>query len=255
MKKILFTIVTLALCTGMPAQTRSKTHIKNSHLILNAEIASGSPYVFAASSVVTGLLNYYLLNDAFFENSFSYSFYSTNVDGLKARTQNPMGLTARELFNNIQTGLKLGYQTYRPEFFNCGIYATGHYKLEQFKVGYDKDNMSNHRAQRFLVGATALMSLGSMKQPQRVIIEAGLRYSISLAYKSPLGENKSQLNDGLTSHYAVKIASRGMLQDIGIYADIDHFNLWKDYKPDHKLHDFTIGVTWKITPQQADGRK
>ena len=236
------------------SMAKGKSHIRNNHLILNAEVASGSPYTFAVSSVITGLLNYYVLNDAFFENSYTYTFYSTNIDGLKARTMNPMGLTAREMFNNIQTGLKLGYQTYRPEFFNCGIYATAHYKMEQFKVGYDSDNMFNHRIQRVLVGATALVSLGSMKQPQRVIIEAGLRYSIPLTYKSPNGNGKSMLNEGYSSHYAVKIASRGMLQDIGIFADIDHFNLWKNYKPNHRLRDFSIGVTWKITPQQADER-
>lgn len=253
MKKLILTAFAFcSICMGIQAQSDVK--IKNHHLIFNGDIASGNPYIMAGSSVITGLLNYYLLNNAFFENSFIYGFYSTNVDGLKAKTMNPMGLTARELFNNIQLGLKLGYQTYSPEFFNCGVYVSAHYKIDQFKVGYDDDNMHRHRAQRVLFGVTALMSLGSMAQPSRVIIEAGLRYSFGLSYISPLGNDKNQLNNGLISHYAIKIASRGMLQNIGIFADINHFNMWKNYRPNQKLNNFTMGITWTITPQQVEER-
>lgn len=166
-----------------------------------------------------------------------------------------MGLSARELFNNVQAGFKLGYQTYSPEFVNFGIYASAHYKLDQFKVGYKSSDMDGHRAQRALIGATALISLGSMESPSRVIIEAGCRYSLGLSYKSALGDDKDLPSDGFVSHFAVKLASRGLLQDIGIYTDINHFNMWNDYKPGHKLNDVTFGIVWKITPQQADNRR
>ena len=253
MKKFLFMLIASGICCGLQAQ--SNLRIKNHNLIFNAEIASGSPYTIAASSVITGLANYYLLNDAFFENAFAYNLYTTNVDDLKVRTMNPMGLTASNLFNNLQAGLKLGYQTYNPEFFNCGIYASAHYKSDQFEVAYNDDNMERHRAQRVLFGATALLSLGSMEQPSRVIIEAGVRYSLAVAYKSPLGNDIDQLNNGLVSHFAIKVAGRDMWQNIGVYADINHFNLWKDYIPGQKLNNYTFGITWTITPQQVDERK
>ena len=252
MKKVLLSIVALSMMT-IGAVAQSNVHFKNHHLIFNGDLAFGSPYTAAVSSIVTGLANYYLLNDAFFENSFAYSTYSVNKDGVKAKTMNPMGLTAKELFNNVQTGLKVGYQTYSPEFVNAGIYASAHYKLDQFQVGIDDDHMTNHRAQRVL-GATVLLSLGSMGQASRVIVEAGCRYSLGLAYKSPLGTDKKQLNDGLVSHFAIKLASRGMMQNVGVYADINHFNLWKDFRPNQKLNNMTFGLTWTITPQQVDER-
>ena len=251
MKKVLLSIVALSMMT-IGAVAQSNVHFKNHHLIFNGDLAFGSPYTAAVSSIVTGLANYYLLNDAFFENSFAYSTYSVNKDGVKA--MNPMGLTAKELFNNVQTGLKVGYQTYSPEFVNAGIYASAHYKLDQFQVGIEDDHMTNHRAQRVLVGATVLLSLGSMGQASRVIVEAGCRYSLGLAYKSPLGTDKKQLNDGLVSHFAIKLASRGMMQNVGVYADINHFNLWKDFRPNQKLNNMTFGLTWTITPQQVDER-
>ena len=250
-KKLSMLLIVLCLFQVSWAQQR----IKNHNLIFNCDIASGSPYTMACSSVVTGLANYYLLKDAFFENAFAYSFYSTDVDGLKAKTMSPMGLTASELLNNLQVGLKVGYQTYTPEFVNYGIYASAHYKIDQFEVGYNDDNMFKHRAQRALLGATALLSLGSMGQPSRIIIEAGCRYSIGLAYKSPLGDDKDQLSNGLVSHFGVKLASRGMMQNIGVYADFNHFNMWKDFRPNQKLNNWTIGLTWTITPQQVDDRK
>lgn len=253
MKKVLLSIVALSMMT-IGAVAQSNVHFKNHHLIFNGDLAFGSPYTAAVSSIVTGLANYYLLNDAFFENSFAYSTYSVNTDGVKAKTMNPMGLTARELFNNVQTGIKVGYQTYSPEFVNAGIYASAHYKLDQFQVGIDDDHMTNHRTQRVLVGATVLLSLGSMGQASRVIVEAGCRYSVGLAYKSPLGTDKKQLNDGLVSHFAIKLASRGMMQNVGVYADINHFNLWKDFRPNQKLNNMTFGLTWTITPQQVDER-
>lgn len=233
---------------------QSRVGIKNHNLILNCDLGFGNPYTTAFSSVVTGLTNYYLLNDAFFENSFIYGIYPSNVDGLKVKTQNPMGVTARELFNNVQTGLKIGYQSYSPGFVNAGIYATGHYKIDQFKVGYNDENMQNHRAQRVLVGATALLSLGSMEQANRVIIEAGCRYSIGLNYKSPQDSDDLSLNDGFVSHFGVKVASRGMLQNLGVFADINHFNLWNNSNG-NKLNNYTFGLTWTITPQQIDDRR
>ena len=93
-----------------------------------------------------------------------------------------------------------------------------------------------------------------MGQASRVIIEADCRYSLGLACKSPLGTDKKQLNDGLVSHFAIKLASRGMMQNVGVYADINHFNLWKDFRPNQKLKNMTFGLTWTITPQQVDER-
>ena len=78
---------------------------------------------------------------------------------------------------------------------------------------------------------------------------------MALAYKSPLGDDKNQLNDGLVSHYAIKLASRGMWQNIGLYADINHFNMWKDLRPGQELNCYTFGITWTITPQQVIDRK
>ena len=253
MKKYIFVLLCLLALPNM-LSAQSDLRIRNHNLIFNAELNTGNVYSFAASSVVTGLMNYYLLKDDFFENSFVYSFYQTDIDGMKIRAKNPQGLAAYEVFNNLQGGIKIGYQTYRPEFFNFGVYASGHYKLEQFDVE-ENSLKSKHQIQRVLCGATALLSLGSMEQASRVIIEAGLRYSIGVKYESPWGNDKSMLNNGLVSHFAIKVASRGMMQNLGLFADIGHFDLFKNLGSNQKVRDYVIGFTWTITPQQADDRR
>ena len=92
-----------------------------------------------------------------------------------------------------------------------------------------------------------------MEQANRVIIEAGCRYSIGLNYKSSNPNNDLSLNNGLVSHFAIKVASRGMLQNLGVFADINHFNLWKT-QDGRKLNNYTFGLTWTLTPQQIDER-
>lgn len=94
-----------------------------------------------------------------------------------------------------------------------------------------------------------------MDKATRVIVEAGVRYSLALAYKSPIEEDKNQLNNGLVSHYAIMLAGRKMWQNVGIYADINHFDMWKNLYPNRKLDNYTFGITWTITPQQVDKRK
>lgn len=255
MKKTLGLLLFFLLAVINSANAQRDNHIKNHNLILNADVGFGSPYTFALSSVATGLANYYLFNDAFFENSYIYSLYSAKPDGLKARTMNPMGLSAYNLFNNVQAGMKVGYQTYTPESFNFGIYGSVHYKLDQFEIGVDTDHMTRQRADRLLLGATALLSFGSMEEASRVIVEIGERYSLPLSYKSSFSDSIDQLNSGFISHFAIKLASRGLMQDVGVFVDVNHFNLWKDFRPDYKLNDVTFGISWKITPQQAGDRR
>lgn len=72
MKKIIL-IAAIMLSAAVGANGQSKIRVKNHNLIFNCELISGNPYLFAASSALTGLVNYHLLNDAFFENGFAYT--------------------------------------------------------------------------------------------------------------------------------------------------------------------------------------
>lgn len=247
MKKILsLVILTILCCCNIYGQQVEK--IRNHNLIFNGEVAFGNLYSALVSSGV-GAING-LLNTPFFENSLIESVYSTKANELTVKPMKYYGVTARDLFGDMQFGIKLGYQTYNSGFFNCGAYASAHYGLHQFNVETGMETQ-RHRAQRALLGATARFSFGTMEQSTRVIAEAGIRYSMALAYKSPLSTDKDQMGSGLASHYSVMLAGPQYLQNVGIYVDVNHFNLWKDYGQGAKLNHYIVGITCTITIQQA----
>ena len=81
------------------------------------------------------------------------------------------------------------------------------------------------------------------------MVEGGLRYSMVLDYKGPLANDKQDLRNGLVSHYAITVKGSNAIQNFGIFADINHFNLLKDDQS--KLNMITIGLMWSVTPGQS----
>lgn len=247
MKKFLSLFMIASLCCGN-VHGQQEDVIRNHNLIFNGEVAFSNLYSWLVSAVATGAVNG-LLNTSFFESSLIESVYSTKTDNLTVKPMKYYGGTANDLFGDMQFGIKLGYQTYNPGFFNIGAYASAHYRLSQFRVETDKDTQK-HRTQRALLGITARFSLGSMEQSTRVIVETGVRYNLALAYKSPMGTDKDQTRSGLSSHYAIMLAGPRYLQDVGIFVDVNHFNMWKDYGFVEKLNHYTVGLTWRVTIPQ-----
>lgn len=249
MKKFLSLFMVAALYCGN-VQGQQEDVIRNHNLIFNGEIAFSNVYTWLVSSSAAGAING-LLNTSFFENSLIESVYSTKTDDLTVKPMKYYGATANDLFGDMQLGIKLGYQTYNPGFFNIGAYASAHYKLSQFRVETDR-NTQKHRTQRALLGITTRFSFGSMEQSTRVIVEAGVRYNFALAYKSPMSTDKDQTRSGLSSHYALMLAGPRYLQDVGVFVDVNHFNMWKNTGYGEKLNHYTIGLTWRATIPQTN---
>ena len=99
------------------------------------DVGSANVYTFVLSNLLTGYANY-LSGDMLFDNSYVYTLYGGSMDGEKIRTKgfNPMGITATELFNDVFAGVKLGYQSDRLGFLNWGVFASGHYRINQVQA-------------------------------------------------------------------------------------------------------------------------
>ena len=232
---------------------------KNHNLYIRAELASGNIYPMAAS-MVTGLFNYWL-DRPVFETSYAYSFLNAHCDGqpLDVARYKASGITARDLFNDIEAGLKVGWQTYTTRLFNWGVYASGHYKIDQFKVqAPGEEAYDRHRIHRAQLGLNAFTTIGSMDSPLKATIEAGCRYNIGCLYHSPYGDDAGSLNNGLTSHFALKLAGEFLLQDIGVFANINHYNLLRGQDVRGGVDDiggWTIGLTFSLTPTQISNKR
>lgn len=238
---------------------RYRDKAKSHNLYFRIDLASGNIYP-VVTSMATGLFNYWL-DQPLFETSYNYSFITAkyNDEKLDVKKYKFNGLTAHDLFNDVQVGIKLGYQTYSTELFNFGLYASGHYKIDQFQIkGAGDAGYCNHNIHRIQLGLNAFTSIGRMGDPLKVSIEAGCRYNIGCLYKNPYDNDTDMLNNGLCSHFALKFAGEGILQDFGVFANFNHYNLLKEKEiigGVNEIKGWSIGLTFSLTPQQIENKR
>lgn len=267
-----YMISLLAVLAVLPSAAQSwlenhneTVHIKNPNLYCHVDINSGNVYTMALATVATGYINYGIKRNLF-ETAFVVDLLSAENDGEKIKTKinSPLGLTMRELFNDINPVVKIGYKSNSSGLVNWGIYASAQYKLHQFRADCNGD-YERFRYQRVGFGGGLLGFFGRLSDPFHVVVEAGASYSIPVAFSTSAWDSpqKSQLGKGLTSHFAVKFGGSDTFQNIGVFVDIDHFDLFdKKYESNGgtrpfenmKFKNICLGVSMSVTFGQADNR-
>ncbi len=269
--KIITYSITLILLSafGLQAQNAAKRH----HLVTNVDLGSGNLYTDAVASTLGGLLN-----SAMHTNVFgSYYLWSpmtieANHKELDIEHFKFNGLTAENLFRDVQCGIELGYQTYSPSsYINFGITGVAQYRQNQFKlldmndVGYLK-----HNIQRVLMGGNLFFIVGKMANSShgnnfwRTKFEVGARYSYAFKYNDPYKLGNDFIKNGLVSHFAIVFTGKTIFEDIGLFADFNHFSLFDDsfdtsastpvIPNGMKMKMWTIGLCWKVNFQQSGER-
>lgn len=239
----------------------------NRHLLLNFDLYSGNVYTFAVSTIAFGFLN-----DAFKQNVLETGFVadltSAKDDSRKLSTHmwSPVGIQARELFNDINPNLKVGWKSSSQGSANVGVFANLGYKLHQFSLrGDDTAPWERLRYQRVYAGVGIQGIFGGLESPYRVIVEGAVRYVIPTALTTTAWSDveTAQLSKGVQTHWAIKMGGAEAFQNFGFFVDIDHFNLvdkgWT--APDggrpfneFKLKNITMGVTMSVSFGQAKKR-
>lgn len=263
MKNSKFAIISFICILLSSVNVIGQNYTPNYHshnFYLHVEMNAGNIYPFAGWSILSGALNSALKYNLF-ESGFAYDLYTGT--GNKTKNNSPIGFNAVNIFNHIQPGIKLGYYSdYINSPFNWGILATAGYKINQFKL----DNFGSYtrqNIQRMQLGALLLLAFGKNGASTQAMIEVGARYNIATNYKGGDIHDKNALTNGLSSHFALKFGGSGWLQNIGVFADFDHYTLYnKEYeingvKPfiNNNLKNITIGVCVTVTPSQADRRR
>lgn len=75
-----------------------------------------------------------------------------------------------------------------------------------------------------------------------------------ISYKGVWGTDKESLNSGVSSHFSIKFAGYSWIS-AGIYADINHYNSYKEFNDMNKTPKFkmyNVGVTFTITPKRGE---
>ncbi|MDE6796297.1 MAG: hypothetical protein K2J63_13470 [Muribaculaceae bacterium] len=253
---IMFTLVSLQKVRADEDIPKFHSHNFYCHVEMNC----GNIYPFAGWSILSGVLNS-ALHYNLFESGFAYDFYTG--DGVKTKYNSPIAFSAINLFNHIQPGVKLGYTSdYINSSANWGILATLGYKINQFRMLETPDYI-NQCVHRLQLGGILLLAFGKNGGETQALIELGAKYNIATQYKSATINDSKALNNGWTSHAALKFGGKGWLQNIGVFVDIDHYKLFNksfEYngsKPFYKnnLRNTTIGVCVTVTPSQSEVRK
>lgn len=234
-------ISVLLMHVGVSAQSRNFYH--------RLDVGSGNVYSFVGSNLITAFVNYFS-HDLLFDNSFNYTVFSGNGN-LKTKTENTMGINSRDLFNDVFAGTKLGYKSDNFGNFNWGVYGSVHYKLNQFQSIWTLGGNYNHERFSFLKSGIGFYTLfGSIEQKLKCQIEFGLQYCVPTSYKGNFGNDAKVLNNGIASHYALKIAGATDFS-CGVFLDLYHFDIYKkDFSKKFKMYN--LGVTFTITPKRGE---
>ncbi len=234
--KFLLPLLCLIMCIGAKAQRNFYHRI---------DVGSSNLYTFVLSNIATGFANYYS-QDILFDNSYVYTLYSGDY---KTKGLHPLGMTARDLFNDAFAGVKLGYHSESFSNFNWGIFGSAHYRINQVNV---KRNASEEyhleRFQYLKPGAGVLFTFGGIESNLIVQLEAAVRYDMPIKYKGMYGSETNIINNGISSHYSLKFAGNSPFS-IGVFVDLVHYNIYKENNL--KLKPFSFGAVFTITPKRG----
>ena len=256
MKRFIWLLINLLIvCFPLVGQGRRRNSASAHHYNFyhKIELGSGNVYGFGILSCASGVFNY-LIDDAVAETNFEYPIYreQTSVPDAFSR-QYLLGVVPNDLLHDFSGGVKLGYQSYSPDFFNWGVCAVGEYKREPYKWS-GTDAEGGGVMGRALAGGNVMFRFGEMGMHSLFTVELGIRYSYGLSHmNAALSSPDMKLNNGLVSHYAIQIGGPGFFQDIKLYVDVPHYKVVDC--PELQLSPIYLGFSWTVTPRQAQMRK
>lgn len=173
----------------------------------------------------------------------SWNIYALNLHYLKMKdngeeisfaSANPYGFTAYDLFNDIECGLKFGWQGAESPI---GAYLYGAYSLSQYKLRFlGEHEYSKHRFHSIHTGIRVRISPLRFLEEEHgwcPIVELGTTYVYNFKYKGPNDSNVDQINNGMRTYYALGVHLESGV-DVMLGFDMMHYDMFnKNYTPDN----------------------
>ena len=202
-KKIILSIAFVCSCLGIKAQSAwfGGVYTNSNSGISSAVMGLGSTLINMGINSLTDSDSPLCSYDPY---SFHYMKLTDNGEKIDFKQSNPYGFKAYDLFNNIEAGVKVGWQG-RESF--VGFYGYAGYGQNQYKLRFlGERDYSKHKFQNLRAG------VGMRLSPLRFlmddydwcpIIEVGTTYVYNFSYKGPNGSDKKQINNGMRTSYSV----------------------------------------------------
>lgn len=233
--------VVLLLCGLTPAHSQRNPWFVGIH-------AHGGHVLTDFAAVAASSIANLAICDAFDNNeivpfevsAYRYHYFKMEDNGetVDFKRNNSYGHTAYDLFNDIEAGIKVGWQGAESPI---GIYLYGAYGLNQYKLRFlGEQSYNRHQLQSLKAG------VGIRISPLRFlleeynwcpIIEVGSIYINNFNYKGPYGNDKKQINNGMRTSYAIG-AQFGDESRFAILLcmDMAHYDMFnREYTPDGGL--------------------
>lgn len=185
---------------------------------------------------------------SFTGGSYRYQIFKIKEDGdkVKVRNGNYFGFKGKDLFSNVQAGLKFGWA---PKISPLGIYISCAYQYRRFEANFDKIGWSTYKLHSIRPGLGIRITpfLGLLENDGwSPIAEVGTSYNYYFKSKGPYNNDTKQFNSGMISTFA--LGARFSNVSIVAGVEIDHYSLFnKDFTLDGYFYPYADVETRNYT--------
>ena len=164
-----------------------------------------------------------------------YLKMTDNREEIGYKGNHPYGFKAYDLFNDIEFGVKFGWQGAQSP---VGGYVYGAYGINQYKLLFLGDeNYIKHRIQSWNLGVRVRISpLYSNLEDHGwcPILELGTTYVYNFKYNGPYNSDKDQINNGMRTFYAIGATfGSNRNYDLMLCLDMANYDIFnRNYTPD-----------------------
>jgi hypothetical protein len=192
----------------------------------------------------TSIINSYIssaINDedeTFGGGAYRYDIFTIKNNGDKVALDDGdyWGFKGKDMFSNVQYGLKFGWQ---PELSPFGIYISCAYQFNKFSAQWVPNEWDKYKIHsvRPGIGIRITPFVNMLDEYEwSPILEVGTSYNYYFSCKAPYNNDKSQFNNGMISTFALGVR---FYEDYSFTAgvELNHYSMFNT--------DFTVdGLTF-----------
>lgn len=180
-----------------------------------------------------------------------YDIFKITNAGEKVNIDNGSywGFKSKDMFSNIQYGLKFGWQ---PELSPFGIYVSCAYQFNKFKAQFDSNINSWERYKIHSIqpgiGIRITPFINMLEDDGwSPIIEVGTSYNYYFNCSAPFDRDRKQFNSGMISTFAAGVRLYEKCSIAG-GVELNHYSMFnKDFTPDGVTYPYKNIETKKLT--------
>lgn len=208
-----------------------------------------SAYLQLPSNIINGLMSYD--DDESFGGALRYDLFKIKNAGEKVKIDNGSywGFKSKDMFSNVQYGLKFGWQ---PELSPFGVYVSCAYQFNKFKAQFESNinSWEKYKIHSLQPGVgIRITPFVTMLEDDgwSPILEVGTSYNYYFKCSAPFDSNKDQFNSGMISTFAIGLRFYESCSITG-GVELSHYSMFnKEFTPNGTTFPYKDVETSKLT--------